>query len=76
MLGVPLDGTGRSYGALVVARRRGDLSFSDADTALVTDFAGRASLALRLADSRPDPTTKPRTARIGTSGPSQQTYEL
>ncbi|MGN6744120.1 MAG: sensor histidine kinase [Amnibacterium sp.] len=45
---LPLGGTDRVVGALVVARAPGGPSFTDAELAAATDFGGRAGVALEL----------------------------
>lgn len=51
---VPLVGTQRMRGALVVGRLRGRRPFDEADLDMTTAFANHAALALELADARSD----------------------
>jgi signal transduction histidine kinase len=51
---VPLLGTERVRGALVVGRRRGGPRFDEADLEMATTFANQAAVALELADARAD----------------------
>ena len=52
VMGLPLIGTKRSRGAMVVGRLRGRPPFSEDDMEMATTFAGYASVALELADAR------------------------
>jgi signal transduction histidine kinase len=49
---LPLSGTGRPRGALSLVRVAGRRPFSPADLAMAAGFAGQASVALELADTR------------------------
>jgi signal transduction histidine kinase len=51
-MALPLRGTGQPRGVLSLARARGRRPFADADLAMAANFAGQASVALELADSR------------------------
>lgn len=51
---VPLVGTQRMRGALVVGRVQGRRRFEDADLDMATTFANHAAVALELADARAD----------------------
>ncbi len=51
---VPLLGTVRVRGALVVGRHRGRPRFDDADLEMATTFGNHAAVALELADARTD----------------------
>jgi signal transduction histidine kinase len=51
---LPLVGTQRMRGALVVGRVRGRHRFDEADLSLATTFANHAAVALELADARAD----------------------
>jgi signal transduction histidine kinase len=51
---VPLDGSQRTHGALVISRRPGRRRFAEADLEMAATFANHASLALELADARVD----------------------
>jgi signal transduction histidine kinase len=51
---VPLVGTQRMRGALVVGRVQGRRRFEDADLDMATTFANHATVALELADARAD----------------------
>jgi signal transduction histidine kinase len=51
---LPLVGTQRVRGALVVGRLRGRRRFTDADVQMATTFANHAAVALELADARID----------------------
>ncbi|GAA2251725.1 two-component system sensor histidine kinase [Streptomyces amakusaensis] len=51
---VPVGGTGRARGVLVLARRAGEPAFTEAETAPLPGFAGQAALALELEDRRRD----------------------
>ncbi|MEP6600120.1 MAG: GAF domain-containing protein [Actinomycetota bacterium] len=51
---LPLIGTQRMRGALVVGRLLGRDRFDDADLAMATAFANHAAVALELADARAD----------------------
>jgi signal transduction histidine kinase len=53
-MAVPLISAGRARGVLVVSRRQGSLKFVDADLEIAADFAGRAAVAMELADARAD----------------------
>ena len=52
VMGLPLIGTKRCRGAMVVGRLRGRRPFSEEDMEMGTTFAGYASVALELADAR------------------------
>lgn len=54
VLGLPLHGSARSHGALVVARERGRPAFDLADLELSESFAAQAAIALELAQARAD----------------------
>ena len=54
VLGLPLHGSARSHGALVVARRRGRPAFDLTDLELSESFAAQAAIALELAQARAD----------------------
>jgi len=49
---LPLLGTQRVHGALVVGRLRGRARFTEADLDMATTFANHAAVALELADAR------------------------
>jgi signal transduction histidine kinase len=49
---LPLRGTGDPRGVLSLVRARGRRAFSPADLAMAANFAGQASVALELADTR------------------------
>ncbi|TWP35827.1 GAF domain-containing protein [Leekyejoonella antrihumi] len=51
---LPLVGTHRMRGALVIGRLHGRLQFEEADLEMATTFAGHAAVALELADARAD----------------------
>lgn len=51
---LPLVGTQRVRGALVVGRLQGRTRFTDADVDMATTFANHAAVALELADARAD----------------------
>lgn len=51
---LPLAGTQRARGALVIGRLRGRHRFDETDLDLATTFANHAALALELADARAD----------------------
>jgi signal transduction histidine kinase len=51
---VPLGGSRRARGALVIGRLRGRHPFTTADLEMATTFANHASIALELADARTD----------------------
>lgn len=51
---LPLLGTQRVHGALVVGRLRGRARFTEADLDMATTFANHAAVALELADARAD----------------------
>ena len=51
---LPLVGTQRMRGALVVGRLHGRHRFDEADLAMATTFANHAAVALELADARAD----------------------
>jgi signal transduction histidine kinase len=51
---LPLVGTQRTRGALVVGRRRGRHRFDEADLDMASTFANHAAIALELADARRD----------------------
>lgn len=51
---LPLVGTQRVRGALVVGRLQGRPQFTDADLEMATTFANHAAVALELADARVD----------------------
>jgi signal transduction histidine kinase len=51
---VPLVGTKRMRGALVVGRARGRRRFEDVELDMATTFANHAAVALELADARAD----------------------
>ena len=51
-MALPLAGTQRVRGVLSLARTRGRRPFGEADLAMAVSFAGHASVALELADSR------------------------
>lgn len=53
-MGVPLVSAGRVRGVLIVSRRPGSVPFAKADLEIASDFAGRAAVALELADARAD----------------------
>ena len=54
VLGLPLHGSARSHGALVVARRRGLPAFDLSDLELSESFAAQAAIAMELAQARAD----------------------
>ena len=54
VLGLPLHGSARSHGALVVARRRGRPAFDVSDLELSESFAVQAALAMELVEARAD----------------------
>ena len=54
VLGLPLHGSVRSHGALVVARRRGLPAFDLTDLELSESFAAQAAIAMELAQARAD----------------------
>jgi signal transduction histidine kinase len=54
LMGLPLVGTHRVRGVLLVARLRGRPRFTDADLEMATTFANHAAVALELADARAD----------------------
>ncbi len=51
---LPLGGSQRTRGALVIGRLRGRHRFTDADLEMATTFAHHAAIALELADARAD----------------------
>lgn len=51
-MALPLRGTGQPRGVLSLARAKGRRPFAQADLAMAANFAGQASVALELADSR------------------------
>lgn len=51
-MALPLRGTGQPRGVLTLARTMGRRPFVQADLAMAANFAGQASVALELADSR------------------------
>ncbi len=51
---LPLGGSQRARGALVVGRARGRRQFAQADLEMATTFANHAAVALELADARAD----------------------
>ncbi|HEX7353959.1 MAG TPA: GAF domain-containing protein [Mycobacteriales bacterium] len=51
---LPLTGTQRPRGALVIGRLRGRARFDEVDLAMATTFANHAAIALELADARDD----------------------
>ncbi len=51
---LPLGGSQRVRGALVIGRLRGRHRFADADLEMATTFANHAAIALELADARAD----------------------
>ncbi|MEP6853283.1 MAG: GAF domain-containing protein [bacterium] len=51
---LPLRGSGRIRGALVIGRRHGRHQFVSADLQMATTFANHAAVALQLADARTD----------------------
>jgi signal transduction histidine kinase len=53
-MALPLFGSGRPLGVLVVSRITGRLPFTAADLELAADFAGQASLAMELASAKAD----------------------
>jgi signal transduction histidine kinase len=53
-MAIPLVTSGRTHGVLVVSRIPGGGRFSAADLEMAADFAGRVSVAMRLADARAD----------------------
>jgi signal transduction histidine kinase len=54
VMALPLAGSDRPRGALVVGRRAGRLRFGDSDLNMATTFANHAALALELAAARED----------------------
>ena len=52
ILAVPLLGSERALGALVLARRPSRAAFDASDLEVASDFAGRASVALELQEAR------------------------
>jgi signal transduction histidine kinase len=54
LLVVPLVGSGRQHGALVISRGRGERGFAPGDVETATTFAGHVSLALEVAARRRD----------------------
>jgi signal transduction histidine kinase len=54
MMVIPLATPAHTLGALLVSRRTGGRSFSEAELELAADFAGRASVALELGVARSD----------------------
>jgi signal transduction histidine kinase len=54
VMAVPLGGTDRVHGALLVARRAGEAHFDALDAEMATAFANHAALALEIADARVD----------------------
>jgi Signal transduction histidine kinase len=53
-MAIPLVESGRTQGALVVSRASGREHFDSVDVEMAADFAGRVSVALRLARGRED----------------------
>ena len=53
-MAIPLVEAGRTQGALVVSRASGRGHFAPVDVEMAADFAGRVSVALRLAKARDD----------------------
>ena len=53
-MAIPLVESGRTQGALVVSRASGRGHFAAVDVEMAADFAGRVSVALRLARARDD----------------------
>lgn len=53
-MALPLIGSGRTLGVLVVSRLTGRARFTPADLELAADFAGQASLAMELARAKAD----------------------
>ena len=53
-MALPLSGSGRMLGVLVVSRITGRKRFTPADLELAADFAGQASLAMELASAKAD----------------------
>ena len=53
-MAVPMIGSGRTLGVLVVSRLAGRPRFTPADLELAADFAGQASLAMELASAKAD----------------------
>lgn len=53
-MALPLAGSGRILGVLVVSRVTGRKRFTPADLELAADFAGQASLAMELASAKAD----------------------
>ena len=51
---LPLGGSERARGALVIGRLRGRHRFAEADLEMATTFANHAAVALELADARTD----------------------
>jgi len=51
-MALPLGGAGQPRGVLSLSRTRGRRPFADADLAMAAHFAGQATVALELADSR------------------------
>ena len=54
VMGLPLHGSARSHGALVVARARGREAFDVTDLELSESFAAQAAIAMELAQARAD----------------------
>lgn len=54
MMALPLFGSQRTHGALLVGRSPGRHPFTDADLDMATTFAQHAAVALELADARAD----------------------
>jgi signal transduction histidine kinase len=54
VMAIPLGGSDRPRGALVIGRLRGRHLFSDADREMATTFANHAAISLELADARAD----------------------
>jgi signal transduction histidine kinase len=54
LMAIPLVGSTKARGALLVGRLRGRPGFTDADLDMVTTFANHAAVALELADARAD----------------------
>jgi DNA-binding NarL/FixJ family response regulator/GAF domain-containing protein len=53
-MALPLIGSGKTLGVLVVSRLAGRVRFTPADLELAADFAGQASLAMELANAKAD----------------------
>lgn len=53
-LALPLQGSSRTYGVLIVGRRHGRPVFSPQDLSLGESFAAQAALAMELAEARTD----------------------